>query len=1224
MKMNLNIFTIGLLFLCFLNSFTAGTDNPTHFTGDVSINCGSTGTSAARNGREWLGDEPPNFSSLLHIKGSSTTSSIIHKSISADPIPHKTARISRSQFSYSFQVNRGQKILRLRFNPVTYWGFNRFRDLFTVEVGPFTLLSNFSASLTADALDVHSFAKEFCLNIEENQQLTTTFSPESSKLLDTYAFINGIEIISVPSTLYYFHDSDIDYSSALEIIHRQNFKLSSVLLGGDFDDLFPTWTMRKGKEIKYNTWKISVDVGFRYLIRLHLSELGLKLAVSRDVIFKFLINEMNAHTNMVKESDDNGILWYRDYMVVMRGHKKEGKRYLSIFLQAYNESIDEHGLLAGFEILKLSNPDNSLASPNPSPPKRDSPSHTLRTLLSLLGDRNSIATVIITITVLVNIIVHKVREVWEAGNTEEENKPSARAERFCRRFPLAEIQLATRNFSDAFVIGMGGFGNVYKGLIDNGQETVAIKRLKSTSRQGAHEFLTEIETLSELRHVNLLSLIGYCNEHGEMILVYEYVACGTLVDHIYKLARGNSNCSNLTWKQRLNICIGAGRGLNYLHTGHRVIHRDVKASNILLDENFEAKVSDFGLAKPEDRSKLESHVSTNVKGTFGYFDPDYVRTRRLTRKTDTYAFGVVLMVILCGRPALDRRLGVAEEERNLTEWTRDKISKGEVDQIVASSLKEEISPDSLKTFVSIAQRCLCDEPKKRPKMSEVVLQLEFALEQQEIKRVLVPNEIATNLSAKEGQLTIASTQVQNLTPPHTERTSNKMANAERPFGKKDGRVGSYKSSRLRPWDTFRNRVKPSKKSGLLLSGISLCGLNRTDKISNSRTSGSSLPLLSDLYRHFLLEEIKSATGNFDDNFVIGEGGYGKVYKGFIPDASRSGSTTVAIKRLKRLSWQGAPEFRTEIEMLPKLRHLNLVSLIGYCNENGEMILVYDYLARGTLRDHLYNTENPPLPWSQRLGICIGAAKGLHYLHSGAKLPIIHRDVKTANILLDETWVPKVADFGLSKVGPTDMDHTHVSTGVAGTYGYWDPEYIMSGQLRDRSDVYSFGVVLLEVLCARPAIMFTTGILKEEQVNLASWARTCYRRGTIDQIIDPNLERQIRSESLSKFVETAIMCIRKKGIERPTMRHVVWSLEFAMQLQENRDGHVEADGVLNLAGLTKLTINLSLMFAKDTKTFITKAKDAEKDLKLKRLYLGCEIDYQTVVDFFGKAQDVIDL
>ncbi|KAG8363017.1 hypothetical protein BUALT_BualtUnG0013300 [Buddleja alternifolia] len=290
--------------------------------------------------------------------------------------------------------------------------------------------------------------------------------------------------------------------------------------------------------------------------------------------------------------------------------------------------------------------------------------------------------------------------------------------------------------------------------------------------------------------------------------------------------------------------------------------------------------------------------------------------------------------------------------------------------------------------------------------------------------------------------------------------------------------------------------------------------------SYSRTRGSGVPQSSDLCRHLLLEEIKSATDNFDDNFVIGKGGFGNVYKGFISDASRSGSTTT-----------------------PPLN-----------------------MAHGNLCDHLYNSENSPLPWKQRLGICIGAAKGLHYLHSGTKCAIIHRDVKSTNILLDDKWIAKVSDFGLSKAGPTGGDHTHVSTLVKGSFGYVDPEYYMRQQLTDKSDVYSFGVVLFEVLCARPAIIHS---LPREQVNLAEWAKTCYGKGTIEQIIDSNLEGQIAPESLSKFVETAIRCLRDKGIERPTMTNIVWSLEFAMQLQEayeNRGGHVEADGGISFVGV----------------------------------------------------------
>nr|GFA59347.1 protein kinase-like domain, phloem protein 2-like protein [Tanacetum cinerariifolium] len=289
-----------------------------------------------------------------------------------------------------------------------------------------------------------------------------------------------------------------------------------------------------------------------------------------------------------------------------------------------------------------------------------------------------------------------------------------------------------------------------------------------------------------------------------------------------------------------------------------------------------------------------------------------------------------------------------------------------------------------------------------------------------------------------------------------------------------------------------------------------------------------------------LEDIKSATNNFNENKVIGNGGFGKVYKGELSHSE--GKSMVAIKRLDRKYGQGDPEFFKEIRMLSCYKHKNLISLLGFCNEGDEMILMYEHASRGSL-DRILNDST--LTWTQRLKICLDAAKGLSFLHdpNETQQRILHCDIKSANILLDENLSAKVADFGLSKISPANQKYTFLFTSPVGTPGYCDPLYMKTCQLTKESDVYSFGVVLFEVLCGRVCFENSDGKIKI----LVHYWENCYEQKKLDEIIFPDLKQQMDPRSFKTFVGIAYQCLQKSHKQRPKMSVVVEKLEMALLL-----------------------------------------------------------------------------
>ncbi|OVA13957.1 Protein kinase domain [Macleaya cordata] len=314
------------------------------------------------------------------------------------------------------------------------------------------------------------------------------------------------------------------------------------------------------------------------------------------------------------------------------------------------------------------------------------------------------------------------------------------------------------------------------------------------------------------------------------------------------------------------------------------------------------------------------------------------------------------------------------------------------------------------------------------------------------------------------------------------------------------------------------------------------GESRSTNATDSASMSGGPPEVSHLgWGHwYTLRELELATNGLADENVIGEGGYGIVYRGVLPD-----NTLVAVKNLLNNRGQAEKEFKVEVEVIGRVRHKNLVRLLGYCVEGAYRMLVYEYVDNGNLEQWLHGDVGlvSPLTWDIRMNIILGTAKGLAYLHEGLEPKVVHRDVKSSNILLDRQWNSKVSDFGLAKL--LCSESSYVTTRVMGTFGYVAPEYACTGMLNERSDVYSFGILIMEIITGRSPVDYSR---PPGEVNLVEWLKTMVGNRKSEEVVDPKMQEKPSPKALKRVLLVALRCVDPDGQKRPKMGHVIHMLE----------------------------------------------------------------------------------
>ncbi|GJW55301.1 kinase-like domain, phloem protein 2-like protein [Tanacetum coccineum] len=621
------------------------------------------------------------------------------------------------------------------------------------------------------------------------------------------------------------------------------------------------------------------------------------------------------------------------------------------------------------------------------------------------------------------------------------------------KVPLQNILSATNNFSNENHIRTTGFAKEYKGQLLWSGDLVDISARRLNKERDDHEqlFWTEISMLSTLKHKNVVSIVGFCDENDEKIIIIRRETRYSLNDYL-------SDSMLLTWVRRLEISVGIAHALSYIHYDEphdfSVIHRFITSGRVLLNDEWKPKLCDFERSMNIKASQRHHSFYSTVEGVIGYGDPTYIETKRVSHKSDMYSFGIVLFELLCGRKSI-----IDDEDNNrLAPLAIAHYREKKLEKIIDLELRKQMDLQSFTMFAEIAYECLDEEQSRRPNIDDVVPRLEKALE-----------------SARENR------------PIHS---------------------------------------APNQLAHLRIS----------------------------------LKDIEFATSYFADENVTGTGGFGKRYKGQLLWSGEL--IDINARRLTNKEWvEKEQQFWMEISMLSSLKHKNLVSIVGFCNEVGAETIIYKDNSIGRLEN--YVSYPMLLTWVKRLKICVGLAHALSYIHYDEQrdFSVIHQNIRSYSVLLDQYWEPILWEFQHSmKIKASERHHSFHIDSLWFRKGYTDPTYVETNIGNHKSDIYSFGIILFELLCGRKSV-------SDDQDNkyLAPVAIFHYRKKTLDGIIDPDLWKQMDPRSLNIFAETAYECLNEEQSQRPNIDEIATRLEKALGLQLERENAEHSSVVAEVRG-----------------------------------------------------------